>query len=203
MVRNSAVLAADIGCASIVRPERFVLVLLSLAGAASAEAEGIAVDSALPRNVLSLEPAAFFSGGMEIDGERYFLSHRLSLVLALGGKGAAGGNYSSWSISTGAAVRFWFEVLQLPFSHHAGGPFVGGRVDGAFDELTDQLNGGRARSIELAGSLRAGYRFVFFDHFEVTPEAGIAVTMDIAGNPLIAGSPRLSWVYGGTFGCLF
>lgn len=183
--------------------KRVALALCLVARGGLAAAQTVSTEDQRPRNAISIEPASLAYSGVEFYGERYFFSHRLSLVGGLGWKWPSGGDYATWSVSTGLGARLWLNRFQPAFQHHLGGPFAGVRFDTALTHVSDRLDGLASSNVDLAWSLRAGYRFVVLDRIEITPEAGAAVTLGLNGIPVLAGVPRLSWVFGGTLGYLF
>jgi hypothetical protein len=158
--------------------------------------------STAPRNAISLELPGLFWSAVELNGERFFADRRLSAGLALGGRLAAQGDYSSYSLALGVQARYWINRFQWPGD--LGGPLVGVRLDASYTWVSAKSDGRIMTSIDTSASLRLGYRFVIVGHVEVTLEAGLALAVGIDQAPrLLVYAPRPRPVFGTTLGYLF
>lgn len=156
--------------------------------------------SAPPRNGVSLELPGLLWNGIELVGER-FLNPHLSLMLALGGRFAGEADYSASTLSAGVGARFWLNRFR--FFSDLGGPCVGVRIDTSWTRISDRQRGTRLQTMTTAVSLRLGYRFLIARRIELTPEAGVAVSMGSDQVPWRVVIPRPAAVLGLTVGYLF
>ncbi len=157
------------------------------------------VDAA-PRNSVSLEVPGLFWNGVELVGERFIGSH-VSLLVGLGGRFAGAGDFTTTTLSGGVGARFWLNRFQL-FSD-LGGPLLGVRIDTAWTRVGDKQRGTKLDAVSSVFSLRLGYRFVILRKIEITPEAGLAVSMGFDRVPRLVVVPRPGLVLGLTVGYLF
>ena len=154
-----------------------------------------------PVNGVSLEVPGLFWNGVEVVGER-FVHSRVSVLVGLGGRFAGGGDYSVLTLGAGVGARVWLNALR--FFSDLGGPLIGLRVDTAWTSIADrQLRVAKIETLTTAVSLRLGYRFVILRRVEITPEAGLAVSMGFDRAPWLVVVPRPSAVLGLTIGYLF
>jgi hypothetical protein len=177
-----------------------LLLALTLSAAPAAEAVDEAGVKEAPRNSVSLEVPGLFWNGIELVGER-FVHPRVSVLLGLGGRFAGAGDYSAFTLSAGVGVRFWLNRFQL-FSD-LGGPVLGVRLDTGWTRITDNQQARSLETFSTALSLRLGYRFVILRRIEITPEAGIAMSMGFDKVPWLVAVPRPGAVLGLTVGYLF
>jgi hypothetical protein len=181
-----------------------VALLALLLGASRLALADVAAAVEPAQDAISIEVPALLSGGIELDGERFFAHHRWSLTLAVGGQWAGGGDYSSQTYATGVEGRLWLNRLRLWFMPHLGGPYAGLRADLAINQLLNRQSNASITSPAVAGSLTVGYRLVFFDRIEATPSAGVSLTSDVGTVPsVVFGVPLFAWHFGGTLGYLF
>src|SRR5690606_7800184 len=95
--------------------------------------------------------------------ERFVLPPRLSVVAMAGARDAAGGDYSGWTVSGGAAVRYWVTNFA-PSSGLGPGNMVGlffaAQLNLARTTLRDEAGGESLPStLTLGEQLTIGYRF--------------------------------------------
>jgi hypothetical protein len=157
-----------------------------------------------PSNVVSLELPSILWGAVELQGERYFASSRWSALVALGAHWAAEEDYSSWSLATGAEVRYWLKRFRPKFMEDVGGPFAGIHLDGALTRTRVRWDGSVLSAGAFDLSIRVGYRFAFLRRVELTPYVGGALDFGLTGTPrFVVGEPRPVLLLGLTAGYMF
>lgn len=175
--------------------------LLALVWFGLAATEASAVVEQPPRSSLSIEVPGLLWEAFEVVGERFVHPH-LSLLLGVGARFAGEGDFSGYTLGLGVGARFWLNRFQLGGA--LGGPVVGLRVDPAWTRIeAKQRPGAALETVSAAVSLRLGYRFVIARRMEITPEAGLAITLGFDRAPWLVVVPRPGLVLGLTLGYLF
>jgi hypothetical protein len=126
------------------------------------------------RNAISVQLATLDQTGGSLLVERALPQHKLSVVLAVGAREAAQGDYDSTTRGAGIELRRW-----LWRSTSMTGWYVGARTDLARthvdDKMADRSIGGLTT---WTTGLELGRRWVLFHRVELTPSIGTAAVVE-------------------------
>lgn len=126
------------------------------------------------RNAISLQLATLDQTGGSLLLERALPQHKLSVVVAVGAREAAQGDYASTTRGAGLELRRW-----LWRSTSMTGWYVGARTDLARTHVDDKM---ADRSIgdltTWTTGLELGRRWVLFHRVELTPSIGTAAVVE-------------------------
>lgn len=191
---------------------RSAIALVALAAAsATATAETPPAETEIAReprlNAVSLHLLSLDARALSVGYERFVLPPRISL-LALGGvRDAAGGDYSGWTLSGGAAIRYWVTNFAPSSGLGPGnmvGLFVAAQLNLARTTLRDEVAGqSLSPTLTIAEQLTIGYRFAIRGRVEITPTTGLALRHDFVSGARLPAWTRGAAVFGLTIGGLF
>lgn len=149
--------------------------------AATTPSADVSSPAAVPAWVISLNAPSLFARGAELQAERYFADSRWSAAASLGVRSPAAVDYESFQVGMGAELRAWLwrggpKVTST--RGRIGGLFASVRLDASRTEMwRAETPSVRSIGFQLQPSLRAGYRFIFFERFELTPSVGPGVSV--------------------------
>jgi hypothetical protein len=147
---------------------------------------------------VSTQLATLDSAGGSIQAERAFGTHKLSALVAIGGRSSAQGEYSSTTTGIGFELRRW---LRRPES--MTGWYVALRTDFARTNVDDEMEDrtiGTMKTWTMGAS--TGFRWVLFDRVEITPSLGAAMVVENGTNSPTT-TARVAPVVGVTLGGIF
>ena len=166
----------------------FVLIL-AVAGAARGEE---------PTTAVSLHLPALYGRAFGAQAERWLGWQRLSLAAGLGVRSAAMADYDSLTLGAGVEARRW-----LGDDPRMRGWYLGLRFDASRTTLDAAGDRRVGTALSLALGASVGYRFLFFDHVELTPAIGLAAVEEIDPSGRMGPATRWTGLVGLTAGWMF
>jgi hypothetical protein len=125
-----------------------------------------------PRHDIAIQLATLERTGVGILAERDLDTRRLSAVIAVGARSAAGGDFDSATVGVGAELRRWFRKPMT-------GWYLGARTDLSRTRVEDMVESrelGKLTTWSAGGTL--GYRWNIRRGLEVTPSLGYGVVVE-------------------------
>jgi Protein of unknown function (DUF3575) len=127
------------------------------------------------RGAVSVQLATLDATGMAIQAEQVSKTRKkVSVVIAVGARSAAQGEFASRTLGAGVEVRRW---LRRP--NPMTGWYVGARTDLARTSIQDQMEDREIGTLTTwTAGVSTGYRWVFFHKVELTPSLGMAMVVE-------------------------
>jgi hypothetical protein len=177
-----------------------ILILLALTTKALADEGTLATAAARPSytKAFSLQLMTLDNTGLSIQAERASKARKkVSYAIAVGGRSAAQGEYSSRTLGVGLEVRRW---LRRP--EGMTGWYVGARTDLSRTSTRDVMEDRDIGEMTTwTAGVSTGYRWVLWRRVELTPSIGAAMVVEGgSGSPTTS---RGAAVLGLTAGAIF
>jgi len=161
-------------------------ILVLACGTAAAEPEF--------HDAISLELATAQATSLSLQAD-HALDRKWSVAGAVGVREAAMGDFGSYTLGAGLALRRWK-------SHQLRGWYAGARADVSATHMTDEMQHASLGTTWTSSiGLEGGYRFVLFHALELTPSLGLAEVFE--RGPMEPVTARPAMIVGLTAGVIF